>query len=739
VKVTAVLAGASVELFANGTPAGSTFAAAGGTIWVGVGIAITAGQQITAKQTTPGDGPSQASNVVTVVPAANPLPSPVFISPVTTAMSAVRLGGLVPGAKVEIKSAGVVVADIPVSETAAWIPILAGANISAGAPLVAQQRTGAGASPAVSSLPVVGISREIQLQQPAVGQPIAACETQIFASGVVPSADLVADNEGAVTTWYSPADAFTAWGAPPFSQGKIKVKQAFPRIGKESVQATAPVGPPVQPPTPLVQSDICPKLQQVQISNLAPGAVVTVYAQTPDPNLAGAVVNTPIGSAGVSGGSETFNLPPGVATTTPSGAPVRLTADQTRCGLTSAKCEPPASFAAPGGPYMIPLVAPTLYDCARLVVLQSCHLGAQVELRSASTGLPLGDAVFVTAPTVIYTPWFALKAGDKVFVRQYGCNADGDSSAEKVFDLPNPVPPPTISKPVRPSAPAVYAENFLRGGRAHLLVNGTLRSSVDTPYSDAWLPAGSPALVEGDKLWIVQTLCDRASPLEGHYSVVTKGHMKLSVAPPGADRGKTTIIKVDAVDADTGVTVSGQVLLDGKVVGSTGAGFPFSPVAGQANPAGVVKSPPQYFDETFTITLKDPPPVTGPLHLNVGPANPIPLRIALATATWTVTLSWAAGQTFTASGANATLMLPKPPGGSGQITVVLATQWNVAGEIYGYTFPPTTINGYMVPSPTVLTWSGAEMTAGWWALPSVAEDGSGYALVTLATQYQGST
>jgi hypothetical protein len=39
----------------------------------------------------------------------------------------------------------------------------------------------------------------------------------------------------------------------------------------------------------------------------------------------------------------------------------------------------------------------------------------------------------------------------------------------------------------------------------------------------------------------------------------------------------------------------------------------------------------------------------------------------------------------------------------------------------------------------VLTWSGAEMTAGWWALPSVAEDGSGYALVTLATQYQGST
>jgi hypothetical protein len=66
------------------------------------------------------------------------------------------------------------------------------------------------------------------------------------------------------------------------------------------------------------------------------------------------------------------------------------------------------------------------------------------------------------------------------------------------------------------------------------------------------------------------------------------------------------------------------VVLDGKVVGGTGTVFAISPVAGQANPAGVVKSPPQYFDEAFTITLKDPPPAVGLLHLNVGPINPNP-------------------------------------------------------------------------------------------------------------------
>lgn len=735
VKVTGVLAAASVELFADGSPAGSAVAGAAGTVWVGVGVALTAGQQITAKQTTPGDGASGASPIaVTVVADPSPPPSPVFLGPLTTAMSALRMGGLLPGAKIEVKSAGVVVAETPVTEVESWVPILGGVNITGGQPLTAQQRTGAGLSAVVSSLPVISINREIQLQPPSVGQPIAACETQIFASGVVASADLVADNEGAVTTWYSPSDAFTAWGAAPFAQGKVKVKQAFPRISRESGQTTVPVGPPQTPPTPLVQSDICPKLQQVKVSNLAPGAVVTLYAQTP--GAGGAVVNTAIGASGVTGTSETFNLPPGLATTS-GGAPVKVTADQTRCALTSGKSAP-ASFVGAGGPYPNPIVAPPLHDCGRVVVMQSCHVGAQVELRSESTGLPLGDVVFVTDPTVFYKPWFPLQAGDRVFARQYGCNADGDSVKEKVYDLPNPIPTPTVPAPVRPAAPAVYAHGFLRGARAHLLVNGVVRTSVDTPYSDAWLPAGSPALVDGDTLWVVQTICDRASTIEGHPTVVKTGKMKLTVTPNSAERTKTTTIKVEAVDAETGVAVGGQVALDGKVVGGTGTAFAISPVAGQANPSGVVKSPPQYFDEAFTITLKDPPPAVGLLHLNVGPINPIPLKVALNSASWTVTAAWN-GQTFSGSGANVTLTLPKPPGGSGQVSIVLTTTWNVSGEIGGATFPPQVAPGQMSPNPTVLTWNGSDMTAGWWVLPNVVVDAAGNALLVITATFQGTS
>jgi hypothetical protein len=548
VKVTGVLAAASVELFANGSPAGSTVAGAAGTVWVGVGVALTAGQQITAKQTTPGDGASGASPIpVTVVADPSPPPSPVFLGPLTTAMSALRMGGLLPGAKIEVKSAGVVVAETPVNEAETWVPILGGVNITGGQPLTAQQRAGAGLSAVVSSLPVISINREIQLQSPSVAQPIAACETQIFASGVVPSADLVADNEGAVTTWYSPSEAFTAWGAAPFAQGKIKVKQAFPRISRESGQTTVPVGPPQTPPTPLVQSDICPKLQQVKVSNLAPGAVVTLYAQTL--GAGGAVVNTAIGASGVTGTSETFNLPPGLATMS-GGAPVKLTADQTRCALTSAKGAP-ASFVGAGGPYANPIVAPPLHDCGRVVVIQSCHVGAQVELRSENTGLPLGDVVFVTDPTVFYKPWFPLQAGDRVFARQYGCNADGGLREGEGLRPAEPDPGAD-----RPSAGAPGRTGGLcprlPAGRAGLSAcqrRGTLQRGH--PYSDAWLPAGSPALVDGDKLWVVQTICDRASTIEGHPTVVKTGKMKLTVTPNSAERTKTTTIKVEAVDAET--------------------------------------------------------------------------------------------------------------------------------------------------------------------------------------------
>ncbi|MDK1494410.1 hypothetical protein QN219_31170 [Sinorhizobium sp. 7-81] len=79
-----------------------------------------------------------------------------------------------------------------------------------------------------------------------------------------------------------------------------------------------------------------------------------------------------------------------------------------------------------------------------------------------------------------------------------------------------------------------------------------------------------------------------------------------------------------------------------------------------------------------------------------------------------------------------------PPAGSqAKVTVSLATTWAVAGEINGAVFSPQTFPGLMNPDPTVLSWTGSDFTAGWWALVSVSEDEDGNARLNVVATFQG--
>ncbi|MDK1494409.1 hypothetical protein QN219_31165 [Sinorhizobium sp. 7-81] len=138
VRVTGVLADATVEIFADGGQIGKSVAGSNGTVWVTIFDTPIAGQLITAVQTTTDGSSAPSPQGVPVIDVPNPLPTPVFGSPLTTAMSAVRLSGLVPGASVTISNNGTAVGLAGGSETTAWIPILAGASLDAGTPLVAE-------------------------------------------------------------------------------------------------------------------------------------------------------------------------------------------------------------------------------------------------------------------------------------------------------------------------------------------------------------------------------------------------------------------------------------------------------------------------------------------------------------------------------------------------------------------------------------------------------------------------
>jgi hypothetical protein len=361
VLVTAVASNATADLLVAGASIGSAASISGGTLWVPIAGAIVAGQMVTALQSTSGGASDESAQPVAVVDVPIPPPAPVFVSPLSTCMSMLRLDGLVPGALVLVRQGGTVVGKTVAGRPSDFVAIDPGASLTAGARLEATQEIVVGGatqvSPPVLSLPIEGTNQEKPLPPPGIGQPVTACRTSLDFFGMTPSADVTVENEGATMQWLNVASAYNGWGAQPQKQGKLVAKQRFPRCKMESAETIVQFGPPKAPGQPVIQAKPCPKLRKVHLSGLEPNAVVVLSTVTPDPSTPGAVIVTPTGEATASSGSEDFDLPFGIEPVTSTGAAVQLTARQTLCGLPSIDAVW-VGFATPGGPFGVTITAP---------------------------------------------------------------------------------------------------------------------------------------------------------------------------------------------------------------------------------------------------------------------------------------------------------------------------------------------------------------------------------------------
>jgi hypothetical protein len=311
-----------------------------------------------------------------------------------------------------------------------------------------------------------------------------------------------------------------------------------------------------------------------------------------------------------------------------------------------------------------------------------------------ATGKPISDPFITTLANFTIPLWFPLLGGQKVFVRQSGCNADGDSPVVRADALPNPLPNPKIVEPIRPHAPWVKVTGVIPGARLHLQVNNQLRpGSVDCLAKEGAIPVSGPLLAENDQVFVIQTICDHSSNIEGRGVTVKRGNLKVSVAPSTVNRGSTASITVTATDADTGVVVSAQVLLNGKNVGTTGVAFGYSPRAGDPNPSGIVHEPVAYFDAVFSITLTDP---TWTLFVQAGPLPDYldTIKIDITEISWVVTPDWnpSLGKTLTVHpsppSAGSSINLPIPPGAVKTVTVTISGKASTqGGDLNGFAVP----------------------------------------------------
>lgn len=746
VRVTGVLPGADVAILANGTTVGRATATNPGELWVPLTSQPSVGQSISAVQKT-ADGTSDPSTqTIPVIDVPNPLPVPVIFSDLNTCMVDILAGALVPGAKVFTNIGGTSFGSTIPSQPNSFLGINPSQAIGAGARAeIHQEATIGGAlrkSGTVQSLPIPAFSTPSDLLPPPMLGPLVQCDTSRSFLQVTAGASLSIVSETQSESWINPTTAYNGYGAPPLIKGNAVVKQQMPRCQRNGQSATLTVAPGTVPGAPTVTQDLCPQVMRLHVSGLEPGGILHVYRRILHDTAGSSWSQAPVGDLGIAFPSQLVDLPPSLTLTDPTGTVV-IALWQSRCagdGPTTV-----VKVAAPGGPFAAPTIIEPLFDCGRSIPVKGSHAGATLQAIDVGSGIAISDPYITSDGNFVLPLWFPLLAGQKVLVRQHGCNADGDSLVVRVNALPNPLPIPTIVGPIRPHAPWVKVKGVIPGARLHLFVNNQLRpGSVDCLATEGSIPVSGALLIENDSVFVVQTICDHSSNIEGHGEIVTRGHLKVSAVPPTVNRGSAVSITVTATDADTGIVVNAQVLLNGKNIGSTSVPFSYSPKPGDPNPSGVVHEPVAYFDATFSITLTDP---TWTLFVQAGPlpAYLDTIKIDLTEISWTVTPDWntTLAKTLTVSpnppSATSSINLQIPTGAVKTVTVTISGKSSTQGGYWnGYTIEP---QSFTIGSDTEkVGFHGPNERMGWLLLVKyIADPTSGAGVFNVVPTFVGIT
>jgi len=717
VRVTGVLHGAEATILDNGNSIGHTTAVNPGELLVAVTTLPVVGHAITAVQKT-ADGTSEpSSQPITVVDVPNPLPVPVILSALNTCMVDIWASGLVPGAKVVTTIGGQPFGANIVGQATSLLGINATMAITPnGQAQIHQEATIGGAprvSKAVTSPNIPNFQAQGDLLPPPVLGPLVQCDTARQFQQAVPGASTTITNQGQSELWNNPGNAFNGYGAPPLRHGTAVAVQEMPRCKHRGTPVTLPVAAAMTPAAPFVSQKVCPQALRLTVSGLAPGGILHVARRVQQSN--GGYSETILGDLGIQYETQPVDLPADLSLTD-SGGPVVIALSQERCAGVSPVAL--VGVAPVAGPFAPPKIVEPLFDCSRGIPIEGAHPGALVQAFDVAAGTPLSDPVSVTQATMLLMLWFPLAAPRKVEVRQHGCNSDGKSQTVTVKSLPQPIPVPNIVTPVRPQAAWIKVTGVLPGARLYLLVNNQLRpGSIDIYATAGVVPVTGAALADKDSVFIIQKLCDQSSNPEGRGAAVTRGNLKVTVTPGTVPRGKTSMVTVNAVDADTGAAVSADVQLNGHHVGVTGNPFTYSPGTGDPNPSGLVHDGLPYSDATFSITLVDP---TWTINLRAGPVPAFldTVQIDVSQVTWKVTPDWNAGlaKTVTVSPSPPTAAgsatLPRPTGAVKTVTVAISGTCKTNGGV---------VNGVLVPAQTLalgtdskkVGFNGSDETIGW--------------------------
>jgi hypothetical protein len=159
-----------------------------------------------------------------------------------------------------------------------------------------------------------------------------------------------------------------------------------------------------------------------------------------------------------------------------------------------------------------------------------------------------------------------------VQVLQTGCKANGQSKAHTVVKLPNPIPVPTIQKPVLTDATSLTVSDILPGAQVVLYVDGIAIVQVTAPEKTWSVPVPANALANAKFIEVSQELCGHTSALTDKTRTPVEAPAPL---PSGGLLGNSGYFFQNSCSNLTGVKVEIDVTEEMGGSGSSYTGFGF--------------------------------------------------------------------------------------------------------------------------------------------------------------------
>ncbi len=491
------MTGASVEVLVGASVVGSG-TASGPELTVTLTGNLGAGDEVRARQQIGSDTSANSPDPVLVQAKPPTIGHVADRSHLHVCGECIWLGGLVPGATVDVKAPSGLVGSASSYDGNARVHL--SAPIQFGDVLESTQvacgESGLATHGHTPDFP--GGDRGAQLPKPTVESPLRKCQRGVVVSDVYEGAhvDLLRSGGPNLQACFD-ASALRFVVNPPLGLGEIySATQSFPNCEVKSADADpVEVGPNIPVPPPVVVGPLCTGATEVRLSGLLYGSQVRILQD-----------GTELGTAqSPTEGTYDFPVPP---LSPPSHHGGHVTARQELCGDWSDDSDPVEVDPAPDE-IPTPHIPEPLFECASAVFVENVRPGARVYVVSKMLGATIGEA-HATTDELLVAVAPLLIVDDEIFAYQLGCGMKSAESSPVVVRRLEELPPPVVESPLYACDTPVVVTGAVPGARAEVYVNGAYRGSAVAGQDRVEVPI-TGSLKVGDQVQARQRLCEQVS------------------------------------------------------------------------------------------------------------------------------------------------------------------------------------------------------------------------------------